>query len=342
MCSRNNRIGGLNLLLPLIVFFLAFIFSCDTSTQVDENNGEPIEYPLFEFEGEQAPLSGEIVVSKQIDNGTRQLFVMNADGSNKRQITFSEEHNFYMPRWSPDGSEIVFVSDTLLRTDGLRIGLMNDDGSNIRLLYVNGDPDLPVLGSNPAFSPDGKKIVFDHCPGCEVGVMNSYIYVFDLETKQRSRLSEGNSWDSGPSWSKAGDRIIFSSDRDSKTALERDLYLIEYGSDLILRVTEDSFGKAIPRWSPNDKYIAYVSRPLDRIFILEYEKEEIYFIDSMIGGERFHIPLSWSPDGSRLLVHSDSEQDKDVHYLNLIDLTTMKIERVIKDSSVMSSDWLWE
>lgn len=54
-----------------------------------------------------------------------QVWVMDANGANKTQLTFGPGNN-YFPSWSPDGAQIVFVSD---RTGNVDIWMMNANGS---------------------------------------------------------------------------------------------------------------------------------------------------------------------------------------------------------------------
>src|SRR4029077_13628440 len=86
-------------------------------------------------------------------DGNSDIYVMNADGSNVQRLTNYPTWND-APRWSPDGTRIVFQS---LRggyvTD---IYVMNADGTNqTRLTYTLADDHL-----SPIFSPDGKRIAF--------------------------------------------------------------------------------------------------------------------------------------------------------------------------------------
>ncbi len=65
-------------------------------------------------------------------NGYLQVFVMNEDGSGKKQLTNLNE-NCMRPKWSPDGKQIAFTG----RKKGMRnndIYLVNMDGANLRQL----------------------------------------------------------------------------------------------------------------------------------------------------------------------------------------------------------------
>jgi len=94
------------------------------------------------------------------------IYVMNADGSGKRNLTHDALQNAE-PVWSPDGRRIAFVS----RRDGkAEIYVMNADGSGKRNLTRN-----PAKDVSPSWSPDGRKIAFvsDRDGRLEAHVMNA-------------------------------------------------------------------------------------------------------------------------------------------------------------------------
>ena len=77
---------------------------------------------------------------------TRQVYVMDRDGGNPRQLTRDAGHK-YMPSWSPDGVQIAYASD-------YRIWVMDSDGKNQRrLTKINGD-------NHPTWSPQSDVIAF--------------------------------------------------------------------------------------------------------------------------------------------------------------------------------------
>jgi serine/threonine protein kinase len=92
---------------------------------------------------------GKIVYSSII-SGNWDLWMMNADGSGQKQLTFDSRSNRF-PAVSPDGRYIVFVSD---RAGIDHIWRMNADGSNPKqLTSVEGD-------TQPSFSPDGQWVIY--------------------------------------------------------------------------------------------------------------------------------------------------------------------------------------
>ena len=89
------------------------------------------------------------------------LWVMDADGSNKHRLTNNGATN-WAPSWHPDGERIIFSSNMddwheELKKYGhnFELYLINQDGGGLERITFNTGFD-----SFPMFSPDGKKLVF--------------------------------------------------------------------------------------------------------------------------------------------------------------------------------------
>ena len=94
-----------------------------------------------------------------------ELWVMDADGGNQRQITKLGGANFG-PSWAPGGTQLIFASNYQNpRSGNFDLYLINLDGSGLEQITHNKDFD-----GFPMFSPDGKKLVWasnrhDNQPG---------------------------------------------------------------------------------------------------------------------------------------------------------------------------------
>ncbi|HEX9963249.1 MAG TPA: hypothetical protein VGB00_20120 [Pyrinomonadaceae bacterium] len=92
-----------------------------------------------------------------IEPNNFEVWVMNADGTNKRQVTKLGAASF-APFFTPDGKRIIFCTNyfaTDARKRNFDLALINADGSNLeRVTYSE------VFDGFPMFSPDGKKLVF--------------------------------------------------------------------------------------------------------------------------------------------------------------------------------------
>jgi TolB protein len=89
------------------------------------------------------------------------LWVMNADGSNKRLVLRNGATN-WAPSWHPDGKRLVFSSniddwrpDLKQYGHNFELYLINTDGTGLERITYNA-----VFDSFPMFSPDGKKLAF--------------------------------------------------------------------------------------------------------------------------------------------------------------------------------------
>jgi Tol biopolymer transport system component len=153
--------------------------------------------------------------------------------------------------WSPDGSEFAFVTFSKGRN---RIMIVNTKHTRKHREF-----DLEGIESfsNPAWSPDGSKIVVS---GLKEGVTD--LYVFDLSTKQVKNITSDVYCNTMPAWSADGKYITFSTDRPQntadKTAYNIGVYCFETGKTTLLPVFPGA-DNLNPQFSPNGNNIYFLS-----------------------------------------------------------------------------------
>ena len=100
----------------------------------------------------------ELLRQGLVEPGQLEIFVMNADGSGKRQVTANGASNF-APFFHPDGKRIIFSSNVETKGEGGRpsfhLYLIGDDGGGLERLTTEGH-----FNSFPMFSPDGTRLVW--------------------------------------------------------------------------------------------------------------------------------------------------------------------------------------
>lgn len=97
----------------------------------------------------------ELLANKLVKPGQLEIYVMNADGSNIRQVTNNGKANFG-PYFFPDGKRIIFASDMDdPKERNFELYSINIDGSNLERLTYN-----ETFDGFPMFSMDGKKLAF--------------------------------------------------------------------------------------------------------------------------------------------------------------------------------------
>ncbi len=150
-------------------------------------DGEKLE----EYPGVRPKGSGDLVFARREKWGPKpdmRVVTMNVDRGMGSLRVLAEGDE---PRYSPDGSKIVFVSN---RTKDDEIWMMNPDGGLQTQLTSSKRDD-----ENPAFSPDGKRIVF-----ASKRTGNYDIWVMDTDGGNIRQLTTDQADETQPFWSEGG------------------------------------------------------------------------------------------------------------------------------------------
>ena len=178
--------------------------------------------------------------------GDSEIFIMKADGSHLRQITFNALDD-QEPAWSPDGTRIVFVRDfdPIQGEIDYDLFTMNADGTEQRNLTSSPG----VQDESPNWSPDGRRIAFmsDRADDYEV-------YTMRPNGSSVRQLTFNDAGDFRPNWSPDGGQITFTTDLDG----DFEVYVMDADGGNQVNVTNNpAGGDGVSAWSPDGERIAF-------------------------------------------------------------------------------------
>ncbi len=217
------------------------------------------------------------------------------DGSERLQLTYPPMYPL-LPRWSPDGKQILFFQFATRTDQPARIYTVASDGGSPRQLL----PDDRSQQLDPYWSPDGTRIVF----AGESNDPSSSIRVLELSTGKVSTLSASDGAFS-PRWS-PDSRYIAALSADSKTLL-----LFDFQTGKWTSLMTGSLGWL--QWSHDGQYIYVLDNRgnnfVVRVRISDHTVEQVADLSDFAFTGRYGGALALTPDDVPLLLHDTGTQD---------------------------------
>ena len=285
------------------------------------------------------------------DNERSTLWTINTDGTDLRPL-LSSGREASSPRWSPDGSKLLYVSSTEGHSELF-----------VRWMDTGQETNLTRLAESPggmAWSPDGNWIAFTMFvpetpkplaelptppPGANWGPPikfiegvnyradgagylpsgHRHIFLLPAEGGTPRQLTSGPYDDGAPHWAPDGRALIFSADRSDAAeydAIETEIYEVSVADGAIKTLTHRKGPDGSPAVSPDGKLIAYTGFD-DRD--QWYQVTHLYVMNRDGSGSRMLTgkldrditePV-WSKDGLGLYVQYDDQADTRVAYVPL-------------------------
>ena len=246
---------------------------------------------LLLLTGEAGPFDSRVAFISTRSGRFKELYVMNLDGSDLRQLTRNQTINL-SPSWAPDAKSLVFTS---FKEGHPKLYEMDVLSGRERLV-----PTGPGMVMGASFSPSGREVAVTRSGGKG----DSEIVLVSLDGGVTGRLTEGQTINVSPSFSPNGSQIAFCSGRTGSPQI----YVMGTGGGQARRVTSRGSYNTQPVWSPKGDKIAYTGRVDGRfqIFVVGADGGDPTQITSSRGD---NVDPTWSPDG-RYLIFSSTRAGK--------------------------------
>jgi Tol biopolymer transport system component len=183
---------------------------------------------------------------------SKNLYIMNFDGSGKKRITPLNEEVIGTAVWSPDGQKIAYIEkDSTDQYDQSRVRLINPDGSNSRVLT-----DWFRNLKRVTWSNDSKQIVFS---GFKPG-SNDKLYIVNSDGSNCSTLLAYSQGSFSPSWCLDSNLVAFSSFGYIGPDLYSQIFTYDIDTNEVKRITNSKTLDYNPTWSSDGDAIIFSSR----------------------------------------------------------------------------------
>ncbi len=287
------------------------------------------------------------------DRSRSNLWIVNADGSGNRPLLTGQQ-NYGSPRWSPDGSKLLYVTSDENGKSQLFLRWM-DTGQTAMLTHLERGP------GGISWSPDGRTIAFSmfvpedskpfaHMPAQPTGAEwapppkmyermlyradgagylpegYSQLFVLPVEGGTPRQLTEGPYNHRGtPEWTPDSKSLLISANRRDDWEYElsdSEIYEISVADGSVRPLTDRRGPDGEPEVSPDGRLIAYtgyddqyLGYQLSKLYVMNRDGSGSHMIAADFDRDIGNI--QWSADNRGLFFQYDTEGNTRVAYVDL-------------------------
>lgn len=272
-------------------------------------------YPSWSPDGKM------ITFESNREDGNYEIYIMTDTGKNITRLT-NNKFSDGTPIWSPDGSLIMYSG--YMDGDNIdnNIFLMRPDGSEKKQITEH-----PFRDGHSKFSPDGKKIIFNSQRDDEgiLELKNYELYEMNIDGSKVKRLTDYFEWDTYPSYSPDGKRILWRrilADSTAPRGYNSEIFSMNSDGSDVKNLTKHKSYDGYPEWSPDGRHIVFASSRHGRntghiqLFTMNADGSNVRQLTWNKVGEEDNRP-DWSIDGKRIVFNRVNKDGTRILIMNV-------------------------
>ena len=252
--------------------------------------------------------------------GNAEIFVINEDSSDPVNLSNDPAYDG-MPRWTADGTRIIFVSNRDAggkneEGGGNDVYIMNADGSNVRRITTDS-----AGYAFPTLSSDGQMIAFD---GGRNDAEYASVFVMNANGSGVTQITDTGTNEGYVSWTPDSQRIAYDTFRDG----EPEIYMVNKDGTSPVSLTHFESHIGDPRLAPDGKSITFESGMKDdnsEIYVLSLDDKSLDRLTNDPGDDR---SSAISHDGTRVVFASDRGREREQFVLYVVNRDGSELTRL--------------
>jgi Tol biopolymer transport system component len=271
-----------------------------------------------------SPDGTAIAYSSYREDGGSDLYIIDSDGENRRQLLDCAQGACSNPAWEPNGRRIIYERRTFSVEGGTpgppRLWWLDLNSNETVAVFE----DTQWLGSFARFSPDGQWIAY-------ISPSNQEIQLYHPESGRSIRIP-----------SSSGEPATWAADSGSVLITEIDfsgeqysiyMYQVEVATTEVTQISgENQVIDGWPTWSPDGEWVAFNRKPPTspigkQLWMMRADGSEMIQLTNDPG--LHHGPPAWSPDGRWLVfqqfAQAEPNAEPEIWLLNVETLEEVKL-----------------